>query len=541
MNTVDDAFMMASTAVTIWSFFAVNGTEQVFKRIPAACKLLLMQTPEELKQQILQTLAVIGQTPQGFDCICVDPVLQSLLKCCQQPHEKWMGIMIYLLELLSDHSPALDLSQFLIPVCQYALTDNVLKFRAFELAVKILCKESNKALEDNAKQLIPLLRQLVKQVLKSKLTGPHRDTLIMLCGMLFQRLGTDWIPITKTNHAEKRDQLTNGQLLVLMTHTACAEIRVILDDTKEDIVETPRTMTILPLCFAIVEGVVKLLVTDTEVTLNLDYQLLSSTRSAMAEAFMAVACFLVERHDMYIQNQRLSTIDNHMTMTSLRAYSQWVSEETEVPIEDLERLLPLVHTILSKPLSCLEIHPLHFLTGLLTLVTSEQTLLDCFILNGTQIPIILYLSDHMQTMDTELEIAIQSILLNVLVSKEAEIRMLGFESLIEPLAQRVLKTDDPLLSATSAVVFLLLYRSDYYCRLISQTQAQSSISKILDFVSVERDDEVEEIVYLIMTVIPECIQKCQLSQQSKQDYVTKLSKLQLQDEALHQLMSSLEI
>jgi Neurochondrin len=237
----------------------------------------------------------------------------------------------------------------------------------------------------------------------------------MLCGMLYQRC-PGWLKIKEFDAKGKASTITDGQLLTLITAMTCAEIRVILDSTDKEINESnPRLSTILPLCYSTVEHVIETLVQDSETSLHLDYELLASGRKAMYETFQAVIAFLVERHDFYTLEHTDTLIDNVPTLLSLRAYSMWVAEESEVPTEELERLTPLaIHFINNQPKSIAQ-DPMQFLTPLLTLITSVPELVTYFMDNKGHHKVIDWVAAHDQISD-EMLVAVASILLNISIT-----------------------------------------------------------------------------------------------------------------------------
>jgi hypothetical protein len=265
--------------------------------------------------------------------------------------------------------------------------------------------------------------------MRSKLNESQRDSVIMLSGMLYQR-NPNWLEIKSDDIIDKNSkQMSNGQLLALIVHLTCAEIRLILDDTEKIIVENRRLDTLLPLCYNTIEKVVQILVYDSESTLNLDYSLLESIRTAMRETFLAVIAFLVERYDFYTLEGESSLIDNPTCLLSLRAYSVWVSEETEGLSEELERLIPLVTYFIDCKPKGIENDPMIFLTPLLTNITSDNETVEFFInLKGHE-KIINWLL-HQKEIKDDLMVAINSILINIVISCPKLIVGNSFQSLL---------------------------------------------------------------------------------------------------------------
>lgn len=278
------------------------------------------------------------------------------------------------------------------------------------------------------KTSMPSFKAALKQVIKSKLSDAHRDSVILLSGMLYER-DPAWLSIKKDDAASKKSsadpQISNGQFLALLIHMTCAEIRIILDSTDKFINENDKKLqTVLPLCYNTLETIIINLVTETETVMNLDYQILESIRNAMQETFLAVIAFLVERHDFFILEDNPKIINNRTTLLSLRAYSIWVSEESEVSSEELERLIPLVIYFINPPESTEYdddevFDPMSFLTPLLTHYTTDQELVRYFVKSEGHIELIHWLmrTPPSQISD-DLMCAISAILINIYITSE---------------------------------------------------------------------------------------------------------------------------
>ena len=312
---------MPEIAVHIWSCFAEFADQkEIIKLIRPACTLL---NRKSLQLSILKPLLVLVQAKEANRQIAMNHQVlgQSLAGMELEP----LRVLLTLLESIEE---PMDIVYPLALCCQECPTE--LKFQALNVAAKVLCQ-----VETAPKSAAPLFRSVLKSIFKSKLHTSQQDIVLYLCGMLYARYGSSWLPLSSSGGIMK-----NEQLLTLMVHSACTEIRIILDETEQDLNETPRVLAILPICYDLVHAVVESLIEQPQVALKLDYDILSSIRVAMSEAFMAVSLFLVERFDLYALEQDVSKIDNRTTMTSLKAYSEWVQEESNVGLDELERLMP---------------------------------------------------------------------------------------------------------------------------------------------------------------------------------------------------------
>jgi hypothetical protein len=183
-----------------------------------------------------------------------------------------------------------------------------------------------------------LYKIAMKRILSGKVTSHLVQKTLVLCSFL-SKLKRIWKVKSPTTLQTPKGTLnvTDSKFLVIVTHLVAAEIRVTLDSTNEALASQENEL--LPMYYSLVEDIVEALV---EEQVKLEHSELSSVRTALAETFLAVGAFLAERWDLYVETNNPSVLDNITTIFSLGAYSKWVSEESSVPIEELERLTPLV-------------------------------------------------------------------------------------------------------------------------------------------------------------------------------------------------------
>lgn len=436
--TRDDALLMPEIALGIWSSFtpisALQPRSELIKRIPACAKLI----PEdniEMQINILRGLIDLAQAVPGRHALMTECVFDSLKFILSKEKDETTSLALYILSILSDHVVATGiqfniLDQFLISVATICKNSvSAIKFQALDVAVKLLClnqnvypfSSQNKSTDLSIAASSPLFKAALKDILRNKLNMKQRDSIMMLSGMLYQRFGLSWLTIASHDAMGKATGMSNGQLLTLIVHMTCAEIRVMLDSTERIMRDDQRLDTLLPFCYQTLEHVVQLLVTDSEATMNLDSTLLGSIRNAITETFLAVIAFLVERLDFYTLEPADAIIDNSSTLLSLRAYSCYISEESEVSVQELERLIPLVIYVSNRTFKSIEIDTMMFITPLLDLITSEPELMQFYLANKGHVSVINWFAAQNE-INEELCIAVTSVLLNIVVSAPDQIK-----------------------------------------------------------------------------------------------------------------------
>jgi hypothetical protein len=183
-------------------------------------------------------------------------------------------------------------------------------------------------------EILILFKHTCKEMLASKLSKGTIENLIALTALLSSN--AQFLKISNHEQKNLKTKLTDEKFLVMVTHLVCAELRVALDSSD---INDGR----LQLHYSLLENIIRFLVTNGKV---LAQTVLGSIRKAMAETYLAVADFLSERLDMFLDTKDLDVIDNFATVCSFRAYCVWTSEETSVSIEELDRLTPLFVEIL---------------------------------------------------------------------------------------------------------------------------------------------------------------------------------------------------
>lgn len=326
--------------------------------------------------------------------------------------------------------------------------------------------------------------------------------------------------------------VTNEKLVAMIVHIACAEIRVILDDTGEEIVENYRLTNVLPLAYRILEGVISLLVIESEDNLEMDYAVLSSIRVALSETFIAVNSFLVERLDLFTLSPDLSIIDNSTTMISMRAYSKWMCEESDYEFDHVDRLIPLVIIYLSMDkFESIDITPIQFLTEILLMISYDAELVDSFVQKGGFKQLVRQFVSIYKTMATSTMISFCSILTNMFMVKTKILANIdsNFGNLLVPIADLITNEQDVTSMdaiANLSIVFVFLYRAPSGSDFIDTDLASMTVQKILQCASMPTVFENDrDLWYMALLALTDCISQTNLSSESKLKAAKQLSKV----------------
>lgn len=417
---------MCEVGLQIWSaFVGVVNLEverpELMKLITPAATILETNEPMETKILVLQTIISLSACQQGLKYTSSTSALISFKNAFKEDTEKQiLELLLINLHSICDYDKSDKINvmlHFILPLAKLCAAKNdTIKFKAIDLAIKVLCFDVNVP-GGMLFASCPFFETTLKQLISCKLDQAKRDSLIILCGLLYQRLGYSWIQVSARSESP---QISNGQLIALIVHLVCAEIRVILDQTELHIVENTRITNILPICYQTLQEIVKMLVHDAEITLTLDITLLTSVRSALNETFYSVLSFLVERLDLYTLENDWSIIDNSTTLLSLKSFSAWIAEEEQIQNEEMGRLIPLVVTLMDSKCASTEINVWQFITPLLIAFTSEPDLTQLFTDSDGHILVIQEYSSNYSCFDPALKISLTSILLNLVNSKFAD-------------------------------------------------------------------------------------------------------------------------
>jgi hypothetical protein len=278
---------MQSLGVHIWTSFCIEpfyNSKAILKRMEPCSALLHQDFEDDVKCLIIETIIFIVSQREGFDGIS-DAVLENVGKCIGGL-ELQKRVLEFIGFAVSFDKVCVWMLQFCINVMK---EQSELIFEALERAAAIVCcqkydLESNHVLE---------LKEMFKRLLRNKLGKSQIGHIIFICAVITEH--PSFFRQHSTVAQSRKDQLSDSQLLVMLTHLTGAEIRLSLDDSSDSFEELQ--MPLLPLYFDLLERIMIALI-DEIVTLN--PKVLESILTSLKDTYMIVQAFLLERFVVFV-------------------------------------------------------------------------------------------------------------------------------------------------------------------------------------------------------------------------------------------------
>lgn len=166
-------------------------------------------------------------------------------------------------------------------------------------------------------------------IILSKLGREQRDKGLRLAGAALEGLGVEWVIQGNTKDGRGR------QLLLMMVHLACIEVRMSLEDkTFQEAVASASPTTA---CYTILEIAINFLVNGA---LDLEQKQKQQLYAALKGAFTAVLAFLndASKDESFLENPK-----NHLFIcATIRVLGAWLAEETSANKEEVYQVLPFI-------------------------------------------------------------------------------------------------------------------------------------------------------------------------------------------------------
>ncbi|XP_046550791.1 neurochondrin-like isoform X2 [Haliotis rubra] len=209
-------------------------------------------------------------------------------------------------------------------VSRFKTLKDATKFKIGEILTFVLSTVEKE--EDEYKS--PWLQDLVLEIysiIRSKLDSRLRDSTLCLAASLVGCQGVACLlpPIT--------DDL---KMLLLLTHMACIEVRMVLEDGRID--EVKRKAGVVCSCYGLLENIIGHMTAG--MSLGLEKKQVLQLHSAMLGAFNSVIFFLSQVSQQQIEMPRTSLL----VTASVRVLGAWLAEETSALREEIYNLLPFL-------------------------------------------------------------------------------------------------------------------------------------------------------------------------------------------------------
>ncbi|KAL5035781.1 hypothetical protein RTP6_003429 [Batrachochytrium dendrobatidis] len=420
------------------------------------------------------------------------------------------------------------------------------------------------------------MKRLLKTILRGKLSPEYQDLSLSLAALHLRHVREKGLFVdTSSTGAEMHGNariLSDGQYIAILTHMACAEIRVILDQTDSLIQPSPidinnttgafdsksieatakpvtelsssntalnlRNLKMLPLCYTIVETIIQYLVLDRG---DLSIDILFSLRTALSEAFLAVEQYLLDRQTLYQHSSDILVLDDLYTAYSLKAYSLWIAENGSSSPENLEKIVPLIVHFCDAKLSILDTNPICFMTPILAAITTESPARDTYIrMRGYAAPAHFLMQS---IADDDLKIAVLSILLNVVVADHDIISNDSiFIQILDTLMQRTSENQEHSLNnisllANKYALICMIVRSlkSSQLELVPMASVLGTFSGIFHFVKSNsrphiadaQHEQISDMWFLTVSALAECMPVIAIPQGNKALWRDELKKILL--------------
>ncbi|ORX72593.1 hypothetical protein BCR32DRAFT_272230 [Anaeromyces robustus] len=427
--------------------------KRILKTIPYMISLLKENESLEVLNEILDIFILLTNGEKSLKEISnLESIksINSLIINSNNDEIKEKGIKIF--KILSQVGENKSVIEVLPSITEYFININsVIKFQILEFFVVLFANSSlNEINSLNDTTWLINIQKALKVLLLNKLGSSQNDNCLVLISSLIRMKGISFFFPEKKDYI-KNEYLKNGdkeihimediQFLTLVTHLACTETRVLLDDYKDDddikemnlkneeklkIIENQkRTQQMLPICYEIIEFMINLLVqyseSDNNENINCNneiYNILKknninskwilSFREALSETILALMEFVTEKTEIYKETQKKEKIDNIIVLLSVRILSSWLSENIEMFEKEISYIIPALIDISKIKPKSIDIIPINNISLVFSEITSNETYQEEFIKqNGVKI--LLYFLENNNEIN-------ENTLLNILIT-----------------------------------------------------------------------------------------------------------------------------
>ncbi|KAJ3124485.1 lactose regulatory protein lac9 and GAL4-like protein [Nowakowskiella sp. JEL0407] len=215
------------------------------------------------------------------------------------------------------------------------------------------------------------------------------DVSLTLISILLRLFGPNWLFLEPTT-ATKFSKLS-----ALIVHMTCAETRILVDSIGDIHTEpvhyflssnekTDRARRILPICYEILEYTTKYLGDlEPEEGGSLPWDVIQSIRNALSETYAAVESFLIERKELYDQeNSSALILDNPIAAFSVRSLCTWISEDSADSTNELKSAIPVLIPFINLNLTSMNMHAMGFIGSALVTISSDSDCREIFVAEG---------------------------------------------------------------------------------------------------------------------------------------------------------------
>ncbi|RLN36555.1 hypothetical protein BBJ28_00021559 [Nothophytophthora sp. Chile5] len=219
-------------------------------------------------------------------------------------------------------------------------------------------------------QCLSDIRTGVLRFLRAKWPHQERDECLRLIYQLMQHSGTLWmLPGTTLRSQAPPDEVSGGKFIHFLLKLVSIEIKIMLDEVELSLIqmdeqkveqvndaerrekEIKRTLSVLPVCYGIVEMIISGLVSNYDSELMLPYDVLLEMKGAFNQVFVVVLELLTLARD-YMQTHRYRELrEAHaesvyhldaVVCASVRVVSAWIAEDSDTSVDLVIQLVPFM-------------------------------------------------------------------------------------------------------------------------------------------------------------------------------------------------------
>lgn len=333
------SFILKSISLSIFSSFMATGHRKsmIYDIIPDL--LTIISDPELLDnnlvvvQDAFQCLNAIALHKQGRNNIVECYGLENLVNLYVRENFCQELALKLIIDIVSIEGGVENAWQYCLEsftklashMCsEFNGTQSERKFDLCSPLVDVLCSMPDSIPDDDGYEWQKQLHKGLCDILMSKLDKEHRKQGLYLASAALDNMGATWmIAAGPKGH----------QLLLIMVHLACVEVRMSLENEDRATAIGPHTTS----CYSILENAIKFLVKGA---MELQEKQKQQLYSALKGAFDAVMFFLQE-----ISQGTIDTEDQQSQMfvcATIRVLGAWLAEETSANKQDVYSLLPFL-------------------------------------------------------------------------------------------------------------------------------------------------------------------------------------------------------
>ncbi|KAG7164899.1 Neurochondrin-like [Homarus americanus] len=215
---------------------------------------------------------------------------------------------------------------------EFAVDQGEIKFKLCDTLSELLQSLPLLTVESGQPEWKKNLHKGLSDIIFSKLSREQRDRGLKLAGTAMETLGVSWVLQVEN---EATGETKGRQLLLLLVHLACIEVRMSLEDkTFEEAVALASPTTA---CYTILELAIIFLVNGA---VDFEQKQKQQLYAALKGAFKAVLTFLngASVDDSFLEN----SVNHLFVCATIRVLGAWLAEETAANKEEVYQTIPFI-------------------------------------------------------------------------------------------------------------------------------------------------------------------------------------------------------